>query len=93
MALCLARRASLRLLVRFLSWVKLGCYRMENSTGWPPEADRVDHPGEPDDAGSVDVSYWDKAAIEDRTPVTEFMTAKVGRLSIRRLLRASSASQ
>jgi hypothetical protein len=42
---------------------KLDCLSDENSTGWPLEADRGDSPVEAADAGSVDVSYWDKASI------------------------------
>jgi hypothetical protein len=34
---------------------------MKNSTGWPLEADVFDRPGEPDAAGSVEVSYLDFA--------------------------------
>ena len=47
------------------SGAKLGCYRMENSTGWPSEADRVDRPGEPDHAGSGNVGLWDIATIDE----------------------------
>jgi hypothetical protein len=35
---------------------------MLHSTGWPPKADRVERPSEAGDAGSVDVSYWEKAS-------------------------------
>ncbi len=43
-------------LLRRPNWVRLGCLSDEKLTGWPPEADRVDHPGGTDDAASVDVS-------------------------------------
>jgi hypothetical protein len=43
---------------------------MENSTGMgTPEADRVDRPSEPDDAASVDGSFWDVAYM-NRTNLT-----------------------
>ena len=45
------------------SGLKSAVHRMENSIGWPPEADRVDRPSEPDDAASVDVSFWDEGDI------------------------------
>ena len=33
--------------------------------GTTPEADSVDRPSEPDDAGSVDGSFWDVATIDE----------------------------
>jgi hypothetical protein len=39
--------------------------RVKNSTGWPPQADRVDRSGGPDAAGSVDGRLWDVAAIHE----------------------------
>jgi hypothetical protein len=41
--------------------------RIKNSTAWPVEADSVDRRSEPEDAGSVDGSFWDKATIAKRT--------------------------
>ena len=38
--------------------------RMKNSTGWRPEADRVDRPGGPDHAGSGNVKFWDVASTQ-----------------------------
>jgi hypothetical protein len=38
---------------------------MKDSTGWPLEADSVDCPSEPTDAGSVDDRYWDVANIDE----------------------------
>jgi len=50
---------------------------MKNSTACPPEADRVDRQIEPNYAGSVDVSYWDKASTVGKTPVTLFDDSEV----------------
>jgi hypothetical protein len=36
------------------------------------EADRVDRPSKPSDAGSGNVGFWDKATIQAKTSVTEF---------------------
>jgi hypothetical protein len=52
------------------SGLKSAVHRMENSTGMgTPEADRVDRPSEPDDAASVDGSFWDVAYM-NRTNLT-----------------------
>ena len=47
----------------------------KKSTGWAPEADRVDHPGAQGDAASVDVSEWDIASIGKGTATALTMSA------------------
>ena len=58
----LARRAAVHL-VR--SGSNSAVHQMKNSTGSPLEADRVDCMSEPDDAGSVNGSFWDVATVDE----------------------------